>query len=51
MKVNELMNELVERRDSSFKMGLEIGMRSKYSKRLFISFLLSSINWMVIGNS
>jgi len=49
MKANESMNEFLERRDSSFKMGLglKIGMRSKYSKRLFISFLLSSINWMV----
>jgi len=48
MKANESMNEFLESRDSTFKMrlGLEIGMRSKYSKRLFISFLLSSINWM-----
>jgi len=46
MKANESMNEFLESRDSSFKigLGLEIGIRSKYIKRLFISFLLSSIN-------
>jgi len=41
MKPNESMNEFMERRDSSFKMGLglEIEMRSKHNKRRDSSFL------------
>jgi len=47
MKANESMKEFMERRDSSFKMGLglEIGMRSKYRNSSFLVYFQVLIRW------